>query len=100
MSSAAVVVDARHDDQASALDAAADFIQQVLGTDVVPSKSVYAEAKEAGIAKRTLERTSEKLAVKKRRGDGGKWYWSLPRSSNSANTANVESMENMADLGT
>ncbi|MDH6150541.1 MULTISPECIES: AAA family ATPase [Paraburkholderia] len=89
------------DNKASALDAAADFIQQVLGSDVVPSKSVYAEAKEAGIAKRTLERASEKVAVKKRRGDGGKWYWSMPKSANfanPANTANTANVENMADL--
>jgi putative DNA primase/helicase len=85
-------------DATSALEAAADFIQQVIGQDVVPSKSVYAEAKEAGIAKRTLERASEKLAVKKRRGEGGKWYWSLPKSANTANTANVENMADMADL--
>jgi hypothetical protein len=86
------------DDATSALDAAADFIQQVLGSDVVPSKSVYAEAKEAGIAKRTLERASDSLGVKKRRGEGGKWYWSLPKSANSANSANAENMANMADL--
>ena len=55
------------EDATSALDAAADFLTQVLGSDVVPSKSIYAEAKEAGIAKRTLERASDKLAVKKRR---------------------------------
>ena len=83
------------DDKASALDAAADFLREVLGADVVPSKSVYAEAKNAGISKRTLERASDKLAVKKRRGEGGRWYWSLPKSSNSAN---VENMADLADL--
>jgi hypothetical protein len=86
------------DDKASALDAAADFIQQVLGSDVVPSTAVYAEAEEAGVAKRTLERASDKLAVKKRRGEGGKWYWSMPKSANSANSANNANVENMADM--
>ncbi|WJF91158.1 AAA family ATPase [Paraburkholderia bonniea] len=86
------------DDKASALDAAADFIKQVIGSDVVPSKLVYVEAKEAGIAKRTLERASEKLAVKKRRGEGGRWYWSLPKSPNYANHANVENMADLAEL--
>ncbi|KAI3598725.1 TnpY-like protein [Cupriavidus necator H850] len=68
------------DGKASALDTATDFLVHVLGDNVVPSKSVYSEAKEAGISKRTLERASEKLNVKKRPGEGGKWYWSLPNS--------------------
>jgi hypothetical protein len=67
------------DEQESAKDAAADFLQQVLGDDVVPSKSVEAEAKEAGIAWMTVRRAADSLGVKKRRGDGGKWYWSLPK---------------------
>ncbi|MDC6177811.1 AAA family ATPase [Ralstonia solanacearum] len=86
------------DEKVSALDAAADFLLQVLGDDVVPSKSVYSEAKEAGISKRTLERASDKLNVKKRRGDGGKWYWSLPKPPNSATPSNVEKLANLADL--
>lgn len=83
------------DGKQSALDSAIVFLREVLGDDVVPSTSVYAEAKQAGIAKRTLERASEKLGVRKRRGDGGKWYWSLPESAKSANRYNVE---NMAEL--
>lgn len=70
------------DDEASAEDAASEFLLQVLGDDVVPTKSVEAEAKEAGIAWRTIRRASDTLGVKKRRGDGGKWYWSLPKSGN------------------
>lgn len=69
-------------EESSALEAATDFLSQVLGADVVPSKSVEAEAKEAGIAWRTVRRASDALGVKKRRGDGGKWYWSLPKPSN------------------
>jgi len=70
------------DDESSALDAATDFLLQVLGGDVVPTKSIEAEAKEAGIAWRTVRRASDSLSVKKRRGDGGKWYWSLSKPSN------------------
>jgi len=86
------------DDQTSARDAAADFLQQVLGDDVVPSKSIEAEAKEAGISWATLRRASDALGVKKRRGDGGKWYWSLPKSSNLLNSSNVENVSNMSKL--
>lgn len=86
------------DDQTSARDAAADFLQQVLGADVVPSKSIEAEAKEAGISWATLRRASDALGVKKRRGDGGKWYWNLPKSSKLLNSPNVENVSNMSKL--
>ncbi|CAG4891453.1 AAA family ATPase [Paraburkholderia gardini] len=87
----------------SAQDAAADFLTQVLGDDVVPSKEVEREAKEAGISWATLRRASDKLGVKKRRGDGGKWYWSLPKSSNLlklSNAENVSKLSNMSKLTT
>ncbi|MCA7958044.1 AAA family ATPase [Burkholderia multivorans] len=92
------------DDTTSALDAAADFIQQVLGSDVVPSKSIEAEAKEAGISWASVRRASDSLGVKKRRGDGGKWYWSLPKSAEVAQLAhvaqpsNVEQVEQVANV--
>ncbi|MFM0644530.1 AAA family ATPase [Paraburkholderia bryophila] len=86
------------DEESSAKDAAADFLVQVLGNDVVPTKSVEAEAKEAGIAMRTLRRASDALGVKKRRGDGGKWYWSLPKSSNSSNLPTLENTDNLDNL--
>lgn len=86
------------DDETSAQDAAADFLRQVLGDDVVPSKMVEAEAKEAGIAWRTVRRASDDLGVKKRKGDGGKWYWSLPKLSNLSNLSNVESVDNLDNM--
>ncbi|WP_176158145.1 AAA family ATPase [Burkholderia multivorans] len=92
------------DDTTSALDAAADFIQQVLGSDVVPSKSIEVEAKEAGISWASVRRASDSLGVKKRRGDGGKWYWSLPKSAEVAQLAhvaqpsNVEQVEQVANV--
>ena len=90
------------DEESSALDAAADFLRQVLGADVVPSKSVETEAKEAGIAWRTVRRASDALGVKKRRGDGGKWYWTLPKSGNLSEVAQLshvqENMDNMDNM--
>lgn len=69
-----------NDGQASVLDAAVEFLRDVLGDDVVPSKTVGAEAKEVGIAWVTLRRASGKMGAKKRRWNGGKWYWSRPES--------------------
>jgi hypothetical protein len=86
------------DDEASAQDAAADFLRQVLGDDVVPSKMVESEAKEAGIAWRTVRRASDELGVKKRKGDGGKWYWSLPKLSNLSNMSNVGNVDNLDNM--
>jgi hypothetical protein len=62
-----------------ALESATDFLRQVLGDDVVPSKAIEAEARDAGIAWRTVRRAADELGVKKRRGDGGKWYWTMPK---------------------
>ncbi len=78
----------------SALDAATDFLTQVLGADVVPSKSIEAEAKEAGISWASVRRASDSLGVKKRRGDGGKWYWSLPKAAEVAQLAHVAQPSN------
>lgn len=65
--------------EVSAKDAAIEFLKEVLSDDVVPSKTIEAEAKEAGIKWATVRRASDDLGVKKRRGEEGKWYWSLPK---------------------
>lgn len=83
------------DEYASAEDEAADFLRQVLCDDVVPSKQVEAEAKEAGIAWRTVRRAAKALGVKPRKGDGGKWYWSLPKLSNLSNAESMDNLDNM-----
>ncbi|MGF6726716.1 putative DNA primase/helicase [Paraburkholderia sp. GAS41] len=67
------------DEPSSALDGATDFLKQVLGGDVVPVKSIEVEAKDAGISWRTARRAADKLGVKKKRGEGGKWYWTMPK---------------------
>ncbi|MBP0629986.1 AAA family ATPase [Cupriavidus sp. AcVe19-1a] len=87
------------DGKESAQDAAADFLLQVLAHDVVPAKEVESEAKAAGIAWRTVRRASDYLNVKKRKGEGGKWYWSLPQPGNLSNlTSHVVHPENMDKL--
>lgn len=78
--------------EASAQDSAADFLQQVLGTDTVPVRTIEAEAKAAGIAWRTIRRAADALHVVKRKGGmGAGWYWSIPKvSTKNANLSNVE----------
>src|SRR6516225_8896064 len=71
---------------------AEDFLRDLLRDGPRPAKDVEAEAKEAGISWRTVNRAKKTLGVvaerKAERGDGlgrsGRWYWSLPGSTNSA----------------
>jgi putative DNA primase/helicase len=66
--------------EGSAQDAAAEFLLQVLGADVVPVKTIEAEARAAGVAWRTVRRAADELSVIKRKaGMGAGWYWSLPK---------------------
>lgn len=62
----------------SARDAARDFLMQLLADGPTPTKTVQAEAKDAGISWATVRRASEELTVIKRKSEGG-WYWSLPK---------------------
>ncbi|MBN8491061.1 MAG: AAA family ATPase [Burkholderiales bacterium] len=69
----------------SARDSAADFLQQVLGEDVVPVKTIEMEARTAGVAWRTVRRAADRLGVRKRKGGmGAGWYWSLPKLATKA----------------
>lgn len=89
---------AQDDERTSALEAAIDFLRQVLGDDLVPSKAVEAEAKEAGISLRTMRRASERMNVKKKRGHDGRWYWSLPKLANLTtipDVVNLDKLDNM-----
>ncbi|AEB82850.1 AAA family ATPase [Alicycliphilus denitrificans] len=61
----------------SARDAAQEFLTQLLSDGPTPTKTVQAEAKEAGISWATVRRASDALGVKKRKSEGG-WYWSIP----------------------
>lgn len=89
---------AQDDERATAMESAMDFLRQVLGDDVVPSKAVEAEAKAAGIALRTVRRASDRLNVNKKRGPEGRWYWSLPKSANLATIPNVDNMDKLDNL--
>jgi putative DNA primase/helicase len=72
--------DGDSDEAGSARDNAAEFLRSTLTAGPVPTKTVEAEAKAAGIAWRTVRRASDELGVRKQKGgmDAG-WYWSLAK---------------------
>ena len=88
-------------EEGNAKDSAAAFLQEVLKGDLVPVKSIEAEAKEAGIAWRTIRRASDSLGVIKKRGAENRWYWSLPKLSKTAslsNLSNVQTLDNLDNM--
>jgi putative DNA primase/helicase len=88
-------------EEANAQDSAAAFLQEVLKDDLVPVKSIEAEAKEAGLAWRTIRRASDALGVVKRRGAENRWYWSLGKLSTPGNLSklsNVSGLDNLDNL--
>ncbi|MGD9836082.1 MAG: AAA family ATPase [Piscinibacter sp.] len=88
-------------EETNAQDAAAAFLREVLGDDLVPVKTVEAEGKAAGLAWRTIRRASESLNVVKRRGAENRWYWSIPKLSkpgNLSNLSNVSGLDNLDNL--
>ena len=64
-----------------ALQEAIDFLVDLLAGGPVASKQCLAAARDAGIAKRTLERAKRKLNVQSRKPTtAGGWVWSLTES--------------------
>jgi putative DNA primase/helicase len=62
---------------------AMDFLREVLSIGPVPSTDVQRQAKEAGIAWRTVRRAQEALGIKPYRDTSGekpKWLWDMPRT--------------------
>jgi putative DNA primase/helicase len=84
-----------------AVDAAASFIREVLASGITPSNTVKDEAKDAGVSWASVRRAADKLNVRKRRGDGGVWYWSIPDVAQVAQGAqhpNVEQVEQLEQV--
>lgn len=75
-----LLVEPEADDEAgSAQDEAAAFLREALKNGLTPTKTLQAEAKDAGIAWRTVRRAADAIGIKRKKGgmnDG--WYWSLP----------------------
>ena len=88
-------------DEGNAQDSAAAFLEEVLRAGAVPVKTVEAEAKDAGIAWRTIRRAADSLGIQKRRGLENRWYWSLPslsKNPNLSNLSNVQMLDNVDNL--
>ena len=85
----------------SALDAACDFLRDVLADGLTPVKGVEAEANNAGISKATLRRAKHKLGVLPRKGADA-WYWRLPaqdaQGAQGAQRLDVEYVEHVEPL--
>lgn len=74
------------DDGRSAIQAATDFLRQVLTEGPTPSKTVEAEAKAAGVSWASVRRAADALGITKHKGMGG-WYWRLPDEIKGAQVA-------------
>ena len=88
-------------DEGNAQDSAASFLAEVLKDAVVPVKCIESQAKEAGLAWRTIRRASDAMGVVKRRGAENRWYWSLRKLSKPAdlsNVSNVQALDNLDNL--
>lgn len=58
---------------------AADWLRERLADGAVPYRDLIAEAQDAGLSKRTVERAADELGVEKTKSDfHGGWRWSLP----------------------
>lgn len=83
----------------SALDAACDFLRDVLTDGLTPVTGVEAEANSAGISKATLRRAKERLGVRPKKGTEGRWYWRLPvQGAQGVQHSNVEHVEHVERL--
>lgn len=69
----------RHGEDRSAVGAACDFIEDLLGNGPCQSNVVYAAADRARISRASLRRAQKKLGVKRARdGERGPWLMTLP----------------------
>jgi hypothetical protein len=73
---------ARDDDgEAPAREEGEAFLRELLASGPVPARQVKAEAREAGIAERTLDRARQAIGARTRRdgfGPGARYVWELP----------------------
>ncbi len=86
----------------SAVNAAVDFLRQVLADGFTPTKTVKENAANAGISWASVRRASDSLKVKKTK-SAGAWYWSLPHSTSQGAQGvqhlNVEHLEHVEQVG-
>jgi hypothetical protein len=87
---------------------AEEFLKDILSAGPRSAVEVLAEAKGAGLKERTVRRAQKSLGIKPYReaesGDGfgkkGRWYWSLPNSSQPPKMANFPYDGHVSDVAT
>ena len=102
-------------EEMSALDEAVEFLESILAAGAMAAKELKANAKDAGIAERTLIRAKKTLGIKPKKvgfmGDS-KWVWELPvemsfpddsaskmaKSTEDGQTNNVDTFEDLGHL--
>lgn len=96
---------AEGDGDQSAVDSAIGFLEQALSSGPTPSKTIERECKDAGVSWASVRRASEKIGVKKKKGEGSVWYWSLPmllkpnvQDAHVSNLAHVEHLEQVEQV--
>lgn len=83
----------------SAVDAASDFVRQVLADGLTPAKTVKEESASAGVSWASVRRAADSLRVLKSKGAGGAWYWKLPLPiGQGAQRLKVEHLEHVEHL--
>lgn len=88
------------EEERSAVDAAEDFLRQVLADGLTPAKTVKAEAGNAGVSWASVRRAASTMGViKTKTGEG--WYWKLManhgQGAQGAQDLNVEHVEHLRE---
>jgi putative DNA primase/helicase len=93
-------VDGERGDEKSAVDAAEEFLRQVLDAGSTPVKTVEAEAKNAGVSWASVRRAADSMHVVKTKGADA-WYWKLAnmlkQDAQVAQCSNVEQVEQVVE---
>jgi putative DNA primase/helicase len=76
-------------DEESETGAAERFVREVLADGTTPTSTVKDEAKEAGLAWRTVQRAADRVGVVRKKGGMREgWYWTLPKMPTKPEGAN------------
>jgi len=81
-------------------DTAKDWLRDVLADGALSSKDISREAKEAGIAWRTVRRAKDELGLRVRKDKfGGGWVWELPTSGKNTEGGHNSPVSKSGQLG-
>lgn len=91
------------DEEKSALDEAVEFLREELRGKPISARTIYKNAKDAGVSERTLKRAKSNLKVNSEKEADGSWSWALPDEdpdNESDNTGQGGQGANTRTLGT